>query len=693
VVGGVSLLSGLWASEIPYIVADKPVIFDRAKGESLAEGNAELHYKNLLVQAERIRYISEKQVALAEERVRLNREKLLLVAQQAAYKVKEAQMEVQNFRMALAGHTLEGGKLRGPTEALKGRNVRLYYKEPHPLGLSFDAKRMRVYGDEYIAMRDVCVRLGPVPIFLTPYYRYNLKESTVRLKSDISLIKRDKEFGRYGRNDVLFDFGGPVKPGFMLDGYRKRGVLVGPLLEYQWKSTWGRLKAANIADMDYAHWTDTNNRPLERSRFFFDWQHQTHWGTSWDLLSQVKWQRDSKVVKDFRPDDYDGSRQHPDNFLELAHRGEHGVASLMTRFRPNHFQRIQERLPEFRYDHLPVQLWDRPVYGQWGLGIVHLREKPLLGMAGEEQSSHRLDLTGELFSPLSVGEGFTFTPIVGGRWVNHFGMSSHPDRGRFLSQFGFDLRWKLFGEYDVRNEYWGMDGLRHLFQPVVQYRYIPRVQLASDRLPFIDRTPDSNSPTLEEIDLMNRRDIDSLSGMHLVRCGVENYFYTNYRKGIPKQWLRLNAYQDFRLERKTGETTLSDSFLWTEWAPSDFLGIDMYERFDTTHKRLREATASVHFHEGDLWRYTFSHSYVANSYNQSSIGFSYRLTSRHTFEVSLGLDAHRPDLIRQTYRLSTQLAQTWKVDWEFQWKKRSQAEETAGKEAWEIRCRVMLMEF
>ncbi len=687
---------GAQLSKPPRLSADKPIIFDNIKKESLAEGNAELHYKNLLIQAARIRYLGEEQKAIAEENVRLNRDKLRLVAHRAVYWVNDSRVEVKNFRIGMIDNNLEGAEVSGPMDALSARNVRVYYKEPNPLlGLSFDAKRAQLHGNEYIEMRDVMARIGPMPVFLTPYYRYNLQESTVRFKSDICFLKRNDDYGRYWRNDVFFDYGWAVKPGFMLDGYRKRGVLWGPMLEYNYGETNGKVKFAKMADQLYASRNDTNNQPLERSRFFLDWKQQSHVGESIDYVSQIKWQKDSQVVKDFRPDDYDGTNQHPDNFVEVAHRGEDSITTLTTRFRPNNFQRIQERLPEFRHEHLPVRIGDSRVHGQWGIGVVRLREKPLsyLTAQEEEKESNRLDIMGGLSAPFDLHDACTFTPVMGGRIVDYFGMPKYSDYTRFFGQVGFDLRFKSFGEYDYQNNYWNIDGIRHLLEPVVQYRYIPRIQSSDGRIPVIDRVADSANPTLEELDLLNRRDLDSLSEMHVLRTGLENYLYTNYKKGLPKQWLRLNLYQDFRLTRKTNETTLSDSFVWTEWVPSDFLSFNVYKRFDTTNKRLKETTGSVSFHEGDLWNCTISHTYTAQSYNQSRITFSYKLTSRHSLESSFGFDAHKPDLIDQTYTLSTLLAQTWKMDWQFKWKKRSLADRAAGKVSLEIRCVITMAAF
>jgi hypothetical protein len=691
-----SYSTGLRASVVPRLSADKPIVFDGKTKCSTAEGNAALRHKNMLIESDRIRYLTEAQRSFAEGRVRLNRDCLRLVAHNAEYNFNDQTIDVKNFRLSVGTHTIDGPHLSGPMDTLVGRNVRVRLGEPNPFfGLSFDAKKAVIKKEQYIQMNDVLVRIGPMPVFITPYYRHSLQPSVVRFKSEMGLIKRNRDLGRYVRNDIFFDLGWPIKPGLMFDAYRNRGALLGPMLEYELDHSVGKLRAAKIPDKRHDRFRDTNGEALERRRFFVDWPHRSHFGDSFDYIHQFKWQRDSKVVKDFRPALYDGSNQHPDNFAELSHRGTDTVTSVTTRFRPNRFQRIQERLPEFRHDHLPVRIKDTPFYGQYGVGVARLREKSVYvpNRQGTEMKAQRLDVSAGLSSPIALGNAAVITPVTGVRVLNYSGMVTHSSYSRALAQIGLDLKLRCFGDYDYTSDYWNIHQLRHVFQPVVQYRYIPSTQSTTNRITTVDRSVNSENPTLEELDLISRRDVDSLRNMNVLRTGLENFVYTNFKNGVPHQWLKVNVYQDFNLAHDKNERTLSDSFLWTEWAPASFLSFNTYSRFDTTNKRIKEFTGGTTFNDGDLWRCSINHTYRVDKFHQSTVSFTYKLTARYTFSIAFGIDEFKRDLSFQTYTFSALLGQTWKMDWQFKWKKRSLASRTANKSSWEVDWIITVLNF
>jgi hypothetical protein len=683
--------------EPPTLTSDKPVVFDSKTKSSLAEGNAEFNHKDLCLQAHRIYFFPEEAKAIAEEQVKVTRNALRLVASWGQYYLRDKSVEMPKFRLELKGHGIAGSNLRGPIEHLRADDVDVYYNGKSWIGLNVHARTGTLYGNRYLELQDALFRVGCVPILFTPYYRHDFEESTVRWKSDVGLIKRSKDYGRYVRNDILFNMGWSVKPGLMADYYRKREFLVGGILEYDTEDVAGRFKGARIHDADASSRT-LNGQTLENPRFFVDWQHRQNLGEQTDLVTQIEWRKDANVIKDFRPDDHDGTRQHPDNFAEVAHRAENSITSITARYRFNNFQRIQERLPEIRFEYLPVRLKDTPAYYQWGVGFSHLREKPIVGATKDlqEKELRRADIFTGISAPCDLSSWCTVTPVAGARTLKYWGLqgAAHKDYERFLGQVGFDLRFKFYGEYMFENKYWNIHNFRHLCTPVVQYRYLPNGHAGRGHIPAIDRENDEVKTSFQEIDLLNRRDCDNLNDMHLLRVGLENYLYTNYNTGSPKQWFKCNFYQDFRLKRMDNQTTLSDFFVDTEWSPASFFSWNLSARVDPIQKKLNEANTTLSFHENDLWRISCTHSYTAKTENsgvtnQDSLSVSYRLNARNMLTASLSVDAHTPDMISQTYTWSTIAANTWKVDTQFKWKKRSK---NSTEDNWEIRWIIMLYE-
>ncbi|MGX8716929.1 MAG: LPS assembly protein LptD, partial [bacterium] len=292
------------------------------------------------------------------------------------------------------------------------------------------------------------------------------------------------------------------------------------------------------------------------------------------------------------------------------------------------------------------------------------------------------------------------------RLVQYFDLKNQAhkrDYMRQLWQVGFDLKFKAYGDYVYTNEYWNIHNFRHLIQPIVQYRYMPRGHQGKDFIPAIDREALAGRRiSLQEIDLLQRRDIDDLNDMHLLRLGIENFLYTNYEKSSASQWMHLNLYQDLRFKKSVDlhnkkQKTLSDTFVDFEWTPASFFSFNQYLRYDPNKKRLRESKTSVSLSENDLWKLSVSHDYLQEEGryhdNQNSVSLSYRINSTNVVSAAISVDAHKPDLIRQTYTWSTVVARTWKFDFIFEWKKRPRPLRFSTEDSWNVKFILNLMEW
>lgn len=676
---------------VPSLTSDLPIEYDTKRNCSIAAGNAEFLNDSLRLQADKIYFFAENAKALAEGNVRITNHSLRLITTSGTYYNTNKHLEAETFRLEILGHGIEGKNLKGTTDCLTANDITIHYNgvQNDVAGIHITANKGELHTGKYFELWDAVFHIGILPVYYTPYYRHNFDESILRWKADCGLLLRDKEFGRYIRNDLILNLGWPIKPGLMFDYYRKRDFLIGSILEYNEPVGHGCFKAARIHDGNLESYQKENSK-AQNARFFAEWRHLGKLNDNTDVLVQMEWMRDKDVIKHFRPDENDATRQHPDNFAEISHRTKNTVTSGLVRYRFNHFQHIQERLPELKFSHLSSPLLDTPLYYQYGFGLSHLREKPL-GLTISEKELRRLDAYTGFTAPLNLAPWCTFSPIVNTRMAHYWGLNqstNYNDYTKILWQFGFDFRLRAYGDYTYENEYWDIHNFRHLLQPVIQYRYLPHGHRGQEAIPAIDReAQDGNKMSLYEIDLLNRRDIDDINDMHLIRLGLENFLYTNYINGSPKQWLHCNLYQDVRLQKNQTQHKLADTFLDFEWDPASFFKFNQFLRMDPNKRRLQESETSVSFSENDLWKISLSHSYTqsdTNPNNQNSIRFSYRLNSTNILTAAFSVDAHKPDLIRQTYTWSTIIDKTWNLDIEFKWCKR-QRPITNPKEHWKIR--------
>ena len=81
--------------------------------------------------------------------------------------------------------------------------------------------------------------------------------------------------------------------------------------------------------------------------------HRQRAGEHFTLDGEFNYWSESEILRDFRPRAF-FPVQAPDTFVEANYTGQNYFLSLFARFQPNSFQRVQERLPELRFDLLPL---------------------------------------------------------------------------------------------------------------------------------------------------------------------------------------------------------------------------------------------------------------------------------------------------------------------------------------------------
>jgi len=119
---------------------------------------------------------------------------------------------------------------------------------------------------------------------------------------------------------------------------------------------------------------DVLGRPVPSHRGFVEWQHQQQLSENLTLTGELNYWRDSEVVRDFRLSEF-LKVQQPDTYLESAYTGKNYFVSLFSRFQPNTFEHVQERLPELRFDLLPLAVGGG-FYERFNASAVALRDDP-----------------------------------------------------------------------------------------------------------------------------------------------------------------------------------------------------------------------------------------------------------------------------------------------------------------------------
>ncbi|OGD13476.1 MAG: hypothetical protein A2V76_03685 [Candidatus Aminicenantes bacterium RBG_16_63_14] len=151
---------------------------ERTKDRVFASGDVEIHYRELLLLADRVEYNVETKDVLAEGNVVAQAGGEVIRAERVLFNLETGRGTIENASgmippsILFEAETLE--RRQADLYSLKNARVTAC-TQPNPRW-SFGLSRANLKKDEYLEMWDAVVRVKSVPVFYLPYLRYPLKE-------------------------------------------------------------------------------------------------------------------------------------------------------------------------------------------------------------------------------------------------------------------------------------------------------------------------------------------------------------------------------------------------------------------------------------------------------------------------------------------------------------------------------------
>ena len=264
---------------------------------------------------------------------------------------------------------------------------------------------------------------------------------------------------------------------------------------------------------------------MPRDRSFVTWEQRETYGEHFTLNGEFNYWSDSEVLRDFRHREFDRVQQ-PDSFVEAAYTGDNYSLSAFGRFHPNRYYRVQERLPELRFDVFPVA---SPLgfYSRLNASAAVL-QSDAFGTDPRLRTT-RFDAYYGLERPIAATPWVTFNPVAGGR-VTHYtdALGGKDQYTRTIGEVGFDARLLASGVFDVKNAIWEIVGLRHLVEPKLSYRYAPEAAHGRAYIPPIDEHVFSTY--LQPLSIADSRNLDDLTALNTARFSLNNTLQTRDAK-------------------------------------------------------------------------------------------------------------------------------------------------------------------
>lgn len=626
-------------------------------------GDVRIVYDDVVITTQTVRYREAADEVELPERFVLTRGARRLLADRGTYNLRTRRLQASNLRLGQFPVYLSGDSVEGTLDDLSFTNATVFFRENASYTPSLSAARLTYRQGQVVEADDVRIGLLGGRFLRLPHFRHALDAAFVSfLSAKLGYRRRLGGFVEMGLHV-------PVRPGLELGAevglYSARGVMVGP------SGSYGR----ETADSFVRGWfssgyindhgdkgLDVLDRPVPEERGFFEWEHRQRIGERVTVDGRFSYWRDSEVLRDFRSKQFYPVQQ-PDSFVEAAYAGDNHVVSGFARFHPNRYHRVVERLPEVRFDLLPSPL----AAGAWQrlqASAVALQEDSFLNLPGLR--TNRLDAYYGLARPVAFAPWLTVTPVAGGR-VTHYtdAQGGRDSYTRALGEFGVDARLLASGTFDYRNEIWEIDGLRHLVEPMISYRYAPEAGKGRAFVPSLERR--TFATYLQPLSLADSRSIDDLQRLDTLRLQFNNTLQTRDPVHGSRNLASFNLAADYwftRANNRLGRKGLSDLHTEVALTPAPWIRLAVYERFDPHTNTQRELNTTLELADLEWWSVRLSSHFLKNDYEEYSLDTHFRLNEVWDVAARWRYDAKRSRLNEQTYGLWQRFGQTWSVRYE-----------------------------
>ena len=634
--------------------------YDDATKDAVFTGDARLTFGDIVLTADTIRYNAATQITAARGHLIITSGARRLVADEGTYHTPDGQITARNLRVGQFPVYVSGESVAGTFDQLVFTNATVFFRENASYTPSITATQLTYAKGRIVKAEGLGVGLLGGHFLHLPRFEQSLDADFISYIS--------ASVGYRGSLGVFTELGLhlPVTEGINLGAnvglYSARGLMAGPAGTYHRAdgdgSVDGFLRSGFIRDSGDRR-TDILGQAVPRDRSFVTWEHRQTYGEHFTLNGEFNYWSDSEVLRDFRHREFDRVQQ-PDSFVEAAYTGDNYSLSAFSRFHPNRYYRVQERLPELRFDLFPVAS-PLGTYQRLNTSAAVLESDAF----GTDPRLHttRFDAYYGLERPIAPTSWFTFNPVAGGR-VTHYtdALGGKNDYTRTIGEVGFDAHLLASGVFDVKNAIWEIDGLRHLVEPKLSYRYAPEAAHGRAYIPPIDQHVFSTY--LQPLSIADSRNIDDLTALNTARLSLNNTLQTRDAKYGSRNLASLNFSADYRFDPVIGQHHVSD--LYTELAlmPAPWVRFEVFHRFDPHATRQDELNTGVTLVDQDWWSLRLATHFLRNDYDEYFLEYRRRLNESYDVTALFRYDGKRNRFNEQSYGVWQRLGQTWAVKYE-----------------------------
>ena len=320
---------------------------------------------------------------------------------------------------------------------------------------------------------------------------------------------------------------------------------------------------------------------IPANRYDFRISNVTHITPRLDFRGALEFTSDYYFTRDFFATRY-AVNPEPSSFAAVEQQFDLFSTSLYFRLQVNRFYSTVEKIPEVRIDMHRQQIFNTPFYyqGDMSAGYMRMRwirfdERPvpdlkLKDYKLDDYETFRFDTTHFIYLPLQK-YGFSLIPRAGVKMTAYSNSSKHGvssreliqlftaakptstgvgglnnydhrggSRFRVVGELGAEASFKIHNTWqNARCDFLGIDGLRHVMRPYINYTYISKPNVDRKYLFYFD-------------------DVDRIERENFFRFGLENRLQTRSGGGGLREYFSMENYWDLHLEKSTEDSELSN---------------------------------------------------------------------------------------------------------------------------------------
>ena len=607
-------------------------------GIATARDNVAIHIGDVDIYADSAEYNTSTHEVHVQGNVRIYRGFEFYVGDSGTYNTETKAIGAANLRTVDTPFFVSGEKL-----STIGEHARLVEKatftthDSSKPDFQIRATSVRIYENDRVILKNATFYIGKVPVFYWPYIYQSLDDSF----SFVISPAYTSSWGPTLLGRVTFPIVKNVKAALRLDYRVRRGPAIGfePDIVYgKNNSSFAKIRTYFALDQNPTiNRTSLPRGSVPDQRYRLSLQDRTDFTSDISGFATVTKLSDRFLLQDFFQSEFRLDPQ-PDNVIALSKYDPGYTLTAYTRFQANDFYEVTERLPEIALDIKRQSVFGSPIFYEGESTAGFLRRTFADPSPFQDYDVFRVDTFHQFLYPNTYFGWLSIVPRAGFRATYYsetrdlsnviLPPSLNPlvpdflvpnptlarpllpggDRLRTIVNAGVEASFKISRTWEqIQDRTFGLDGLRHIIQPFVNFSYVTGDNLSPAEILQFDRFVPSTR--LRPIDFPQFTTIDSLDNWSIARIGVRNRLQTRRDDGT-LNWLELETYFDVNFDNPYNRSDFSNLFNNLTFRPLPWINLVINSQLPLLSDGFTEVNTAVRIQPMANLQLSLGHRYL-----------------------------------------------------------------------------------